>query len=33
MFKLAGLRLVREQVQEGLPEGLYPVKMYVSEFF
>ncbi|KAL1694677.1 alpha-N-methyltransferase NTM1 [Schizophyllum commune] len=26
-FELAGLRLVREQVQEGLPEGLYVVKM------
>ncbi|THU89527.1 methyltransferase domain-containing protein [Dendrothele bispora CBS 962.96] len=27
-FKKAGLRLIREQVQEGLPEGLYPVRMY-----
>ncbi|KAF5373553.1 hypothetical protein D9758_000594 [Tetrapyrgos nigripes] len=27
-FKRAGLRLIREQIQEGLPEGLYPVKMY-----
>lgn len=27
-FMQAGLRLVREQVQEGLPEGLYTVKMY-----
>jgi len=28
IFKQAGLKLVREQVQEGLPEGLYVVKMY-----
>ncbi|KAG6917981.1 hypothetical protein DXG01_017165, partial [Tephrocybe rancida] len=28
IFKQAGLRLVMEQVQEGLPEGLYVVKMY-----
>ncbi|KAK0450940.1 alpha-N-methyltransferase NTM1 [Armillaria borealis] len=28
VFTQAGLRLVREQVQEGLPEGLYTVKMY-----
>jgi len=27
-FKQAGLRLVREEVQHGLPEGLYEVKMY-----
>ncbi|KAL0566445.1 hypothetical protein V5O48_015568 [Marasmius crinis-equi] len=27
-FKAAGLRLVKEQVQEGLPQGLYVVKMY-----
>lgn len=27
-FELAGLRLIREQVQGGLPEGLYTVKMY-----
>ncbi|KAK7446392.1 hypothetical protein VKT23_004244 [Stygiomarasmius scandens] len=27
-FKKAGLRLIKEQVQEGLQEGLYPVKMY-----
>jgi len=33
MFKLAGLRLVREQVQEGLPEGLYVVKLYVNNSF
>ncbi|ESK94550.1 methyltransferase domain-containing protein [Moniliophthora roreri MCA 2997] len=26
-FKKAGLRLVKEQVQEGLPDGLYKVKM------
>ncbi|KAF8910973.1 methyltransferase domain-containing protein [Gymnopilus junonius] len=30
MFKEAGLRLVREQVQEGLPEGLFVVKMCVT---
>lgn len=29
MFDQAGLKLVREQVQDGLPEGLYVVKMYV----
>ncbi|KII88396.1 hypothetical protein PLICRDRAFT_698786 [Plicaturopsis crispa FD-325 SS-3] len=28
VFEQAGLTLVDEQVQEGLPEGLYPVKMY-----
>jgi len=28
LFKEAGLMLVREQVQEGLPVGLYVVKMY-----
>ncbi|KAF9464750.1 alpha-N-methyltransferase NTM1 [Collybia nuda] len=28
LFDQAGLRLVREQVQHGLPEGLYVVKMY-----
>jgi len=28
IFRLAGTRLVREQVQQGLPEGLYEVKMY-----
>jgi len=28
LFKLAGLRLIREKAQEGLPEGLYEVKMY-----
>ncbi|KAG7092517.1 hypothetical protein E1B28_008868 [Marasmius oreades] len=27
-FSAAGLEVVREQVQKGLPEGLYPVKMY-----
>ncbi|KAL0071359.1 hypothetical protein AAF712_001216 [Marasmius tenuissimus] len=27
-FEVAGLRLIKEQVQEGLPEGLYVVKMY-----
>jgi hypothetical protein len=30
IFEKAGLTLVREQVQEGLPEGLYEVKMWVS---
>ncbi|KDR81657.1 hypothetical protein GALMADRAFT_59400 [Galerina marginata CBS 339.88] len=29
-FKQAGLRLIREQVQEGLPEGLFVVKMCVN---
>ncbi|TFK30000.1 methyltransferase domain-containing protein [Coprinopsis marcescibilis] len=29
LFKQAGLKIVREKVQEGLPEGLYTVKMYV----
>lgn len=29
LFKLAGLRLVKERVQEGLPTGLYVVKMCV----
>jgi len=28
IFGKAGLKLVREQVQQGLPEGLYEVKMY-----
>ncbi|RDB21120.1 Alpha N-terminal protein methyltransferase 1 [Hypsizygus marmoreus] len=28
IFRQAGLSLVAEQVQEGLPEGLYVVKMY-----
>ncbi|KAH7926303.1 methyltransferase domain-containing protein [Leucogyrophana mollusca] len=28
IFAEAGLSLVREQVQHGLPAGLYPVKMY-----
>ncbi|KAG7452452.1 DUF858-domain-containing protein [Guyanagaster necrorhizus] len=32
-FMQAGLRLVREQVQEGLPEGLYTVKMLVVPSF
>ncbi|KAF7363494.1 Alpha N-terminal protein methyltransferase 1 [Mycena sanguinolenta] len=30
VFDAAGLTLVNEQVQEGLPDGLYVVKMYVS---
>lgn len=30
VFKEADLRLVREQVQEGLPEGLFVVKMCVA---
>lgn len=29
LFREAGLTLVKEQVQEGLPEGLYQVKMWV----
>ncbi|KAG2020228.1 methyltransferase domain-containing protein [Coprinopsis cinerea AmutBmut pab1-1] len=28
LFAKAGFKVVREQVQEGLPEGLYVVKMY-----
>jgi len=28
IFDQAGLKLVREQVQDGLPEGIYVVKMY-----
>jgi len=28
IFKQAGLRLIREKVQDGLPEGLFVVKMY-----
>jgi len=28
IFDQAGLRLVQEQVQDGLPKGLYAVKMY-----
>ncbi|KAI0636936.1 DUF858-domain-containing protein [Trametes polyzona] len=27
-FAQAGLRLIHEQIQDGFPEGLYPVKMY-----
>jgi len=27
-FEQAGLRMVREQIQDGLPEGLFVVKMY-----
>ena len=30
LFKEAGLTLVDQQTQEGLPEGLYEVKMYVT---
>ncbi|KAF7304834.1 Alpha N-terminal protein methyltransferase 1 [Mycena kentingensis (nom. inval.)] len=30
-FEAAGLTLVQEQVQEGLPEGLYVVKMYALQ--
>ncbi|KAJ3801328.1 AdoMet dependent proline di-methyltransferase-domain-containing protein [Lentinula aff. detonsa] len=30
-FREAGLRLVKEQVQEGLPDGLYVVKMYAMK--
>jgi protein N-terminal methyltransferase len=28
VFEQAGLKLVHEQVQDGLPAGLYVVKMY-----
>jgi len=28
IFKQAGLRLIREKVQDGLPQGLFVVKMY-----
>jgi protein N-terminal methyltransferase len=31
LFESAGLRLVRQQVQEGLPHGLYVVKMSVRK--
>jgi hypothetical protein len=27
VFEQAGLRLIREEVQDGLPEGLFVVKM------
>ncbi|KIJ68910.1 hypothetical protein HYDPIDRAFT_172432 [Hydnomerulius pinastri MD-312] len=30
-FADAGLKVVREKIQRGLPEGLYPVKMYVPK--
>lgn len=33
VFKRAGLDLIKDQVQEGLPEGLFVVKMYVKVFF
>lgn len=33
VFQQAGLKLVKEQVQGGLPEGLYVVKMSVLSFF
>lgn len=29
VFADAGLKLLKEEVQEGFPEGLYPVKTYV----
>lgn len=28
LFREAGLRLVRTELQNGLPKGLYPVRMY-----
>lgn len=31
IFGDAGLQLVRQKVQRGLPAGLYPVKMYVTD--
>lgn len=33
IFKDAGLTLVKEKTQHGLPEGLYEVKMYGSRIF
>jgi hypothetical protein len=33
LFEQAGLRLVAEKVQLGLPEGLYAVKMYVARSY
>lgn len=30
IFKQAGLRLMQEKVQDGLPEGLFLVKMWVT---
>ena len=33
IFKDAGLTLAKEQIQYGLPEGLYEVKMYVFRIF
>jgi hypothetical protein len=29
IFRQAGLRLIQEKVQDGLPEGLFVVKMWV----
>jgi protein N-terminal methyltransferase len=31
IFKQAGLRLIREKVQDGLPQGLFVVKMYALQ--
>jgi protein N-terminal methyltransferase len=31
LWKRAGLRIVREEVQKGFPHGLYPVKMYALQ--
>lgn len=28
VFRDAGLKIIREKIQHGLPQGLYPVKMY-----
>ncbi|KAG1756717.1 alpha-N-methyltransferase NTM1 [Suillus paluster] len=28
IFEEAGLKIIREKIQHGLPQGLYPVKMY-----
>ncbi|KAF9242125.1 alpha-N-methyltransferase NTM1 [Melanogaster broomeanus] len=32
MFEVAGLKVVREKIQRGFPQELYPVKMYVGRY-
>lgn len=29
LFKEAGLTLIKEEIQRGLPQGLFPVRMYM----
>lgn len=29
LFKEAGLTLIKEELQKGLPQGLFPVRMYM----